>query len=232
MATAAAGLALAGAASAYTPAAHFYSPSGNIECIFNNNEVLKEPQPNTLDCGTFNNHRHVVIIAGQHGGPAYWPQVWTAYFHPGHSPVLAYGSTWTRGGFTCKSTTAGMTCWANSNKLGFTISRSTVTRYPPVPVSSSSRDYITADAMEATFEENGITVNGRHLSWLEVSCIGQGEPNGTALDRNGIPEKRYHLFECDGTLSNNRTAIVHTSIFKWPGRPDRFKYTYQVISII
>lgn len=226
------GLGAGKVALAYSPPTHFYSPSGNIECVFTNLEAAPEPQPNTLDCGTFNNHRAVTIIAEQRGGPPYWPQSWTGVFKPGRSPVLVYGATWKRGGFTCQSESTGMTCFANSSKLGFTISRAGVTRYPVVRASSSSPDYITADAMEATFEENGITVRATHFSWLDVSCLGQGEPNGTALDRNGVPESRYHLFECFGTLGDNRTATVHTQIFKWPGQPNRFKYTVQVISIL
>ena len=227
----AAGLALTGTAHAYTPAAHFYSPSGNIECVFNENDVGKEPQPNTLDCGTFNNHRTAGIDAAQ-GGGFYWLLSWSSEFKPGRSPVLAYGSTWRRGGVTCKSASTGMSCYTSSTGRGFTISRTAVTRYPPARVASSSPDYVTADAMQATFEENGITVSGRHLSWLDAFCVGQGVPNGTASDRNGVAETRYHLFACYGTLSDNRTAIVHTTIQTWPGQPARFKYTYQVISVV
>jgi hypothetical protein len=43
------------------------------------------------------------------------------------SPILAYGSTWKRGGFVCKSTKAGLTCLNRSNR-GFFLSRKSVRR--------------------------------------------------------------------------------------------------------
>lgn len=101
----------------------------------------------------------------------------------------------------------------------------------PVPASTTA-DYITADDMEATFEEKGITIQGRQLTWLQVACIGQGQPNGTGTDRNGIPEDKYHLFLCNGTLSNGRTAIIHVQIYKSPGHPDQFLYRYQVVNVL
>ena len=37
-------------------------------------------------------------------------------------PVLAYGQVWQRGGFTCKSEQAGVTCF-NADRRGFSIAR-------------------------------------------------------------------------------------------------------------
>jgi hypothetical protein len=37
-------------------------------------------------------------------------------------PVLAYGEVWQRGGFTCKSEQAGVTCF-NADRRGFSIAR-------------------------------------------------------------------------------------------------------------
>jgi hypothetical protein len=37
-------------------------------------------------------------------------------------PVLAYGEVWQRGGFTCKSEQAGVTCF-NADRRGFSLSR-------------------------------------------------------------------------------------------------------------
>jgi hypothetical protein len=88
--------------------------------------------------------------------------------------------------------------WRSS---GFTINRNEIKRLP-APKTTTTPAYITADEMEATFEENGLTVQGRHLSWLRLACLGQGVPQGAALDRNGVAEDKCHLFRCTGTLSN------------------------------
>ncbi len=108
--------------------AHFYSPSGNIECVF----TKPGQQQNTLNCGTFNNHVAVVLVADQ---ATFFQQSWSVLernheFVPGHAPVLSYGSTWSRGGFTCRSASTGMTCFTNSTKHGFTIDRNSVVAYP------------------------------------------------------------------------------------------------------
>jgi hypothetical protein len=226
---------LAMGADAVKPPSHFYSPSGNIECTlhegFRHDEVV---------CTTFNNHRAVGVT----DNGLLWTSPTNTYsssfpirFHPGgRTPVLAYDSKWVlrwRGGsFTCTSATTGMTCLARGVRLaGFTINRDGIKRLPAPAATSSTPDYITADSMEATFEENGIDVRAAHYTWLQVGCLGQGQPRGTALDRNGVPEDRYHLFECNGTLSSGKTALVHVEIYTSPGHPDRFRYRYQIISI-
>ena len=143
-------------------------------------------------------------------------------FHPGgRTPVLPYGSKWTlrwqSGSFTCTSAVTGVTCLVRGVRLaGFRIDRNGIKRLPAPTTTSTAPDYITADEMEATFEEKGLVVQGRHFSWLQVACLGQGVPRGTAFDRSGIAEDKYHLFQCTGTLSNNRTALVHVEIFASP----------------
>ncbi len=43
------------------------------------------------------------------------------------APIVAYGSTWKRGGFVCTSTTAGLTC-RNRSSVGFFLSRRSIRR--------------------------------------------------------------------------------------------------------
>ena len=40
----------------------------------------------------------------------------------GSLPVLGYGEVWQRGGFTCKSEQAGVTCF-NTDRRGFSLAR-------------------------------------------------------------------------------------------------------------
>src|SRR5262249_35951839 len=100
-----------------------------------------------VDCLTFNNHKLAQVTTG--GRLKISNGTGVPGFRSGHTPVVAYGSKWTHGSFTCLSASTGVTCYSNVNKHGFTIDRGGITRYPApaAPPSSSSRaEYVLSDA--------------------------------------------------------------------------------------
>lgn len=122
---------LAGAAFGATSSAStlvgFHTPSGNIGCIYSKDGASVflrcdiatgiKPAPNKprsceLDYGSgysmADTGRARVVCAGD------------TVLHQG--PVLKYGTTWRRGGFTCTSRSTGLRC-TNRSRHGFFLSR-------------------------------------------------------------------------------------------------------------
>jgi hypothetical protein len=105
--------------------AFFHLPSKNIGCVYDGSSLrcdvnqLSNPRPPRpkscdLDWGNAFNLRatgHASRLCV--GDTAVDPR----------SPTLAYGRTWSRGGFTCKASTAGLRC-TNRSGHGFFLSRS------------------------------------------------------------------------------------------------------------
>ena len=103
----------------------FTSPTGNIGCYIDRKSVRcdigdrdweppRAPKSCDLDWGNAFNLRatgHASRLCV--GDTAVDPR----------SPTLAYGRTWSRGGFTCKASTAGLRC-TNRSGHGFFLSRS------------------------------------------------------------------------------------------------------------
>jgi hypothetical protein len=103
----------------------FKSPSGNIHCQHFDGEVrcdiaqLSGPiPPKPRDCELDWGRAFAVATDSRsgaricHGDTAMDPSL----------PVLAYGSVWRRGGFTCTSEQTGVTC-SNALGHGFSLSR-------------------------------------------------------------------------------------------------------------
>lgn len=137
----AAALALAAAVLALVPAAanartardvvvFFRTPSGNIGCDYS----VFSPQPATLRCDIRSRLRHPKparprgcrldwgdsLSLTRTGRPVLTCHGDTAIIP--HSHVVAYGTTWKRGGFACASQTTGLTC-RNLAGHGFFLSR-------------------------------------------------------------------------------------------------------------
>lgn len=107
-----------------TKTAGFQTPTGNIHCINYNNQLrcdIKEntaklpPQPKNcpLDWG----NAFGMNLTGKpdricHGDTIISPEY----------PILKYGQTWRKNGFTCTSKTTGLTC-TNRNKKGWELSK-------------------------------------------------------------------------------------------------------------
>jgi|SRR5579871_5708973 len=122
--------ALAGSANARGAAfAQFRTPSGNIGCGYSTGMGPRslrcdiasglKPKPgrpsgckdlNWGDSYTMNAHGGVLITC--HGDTAIDP----------HAKVIAYGKTWSRGGFECWSRTTGLKC-ENASHRGWFLSR-------------------------------------------------------------------------------------------------------------
>jgi PASTA domain len=218
--------------------ARFYSPSHNIECVFHNNEVGSEPQANLLDCGTFNNHKAIEIDSGDGGPHTPFPMSWSNEFRPGEAPVVSYGSTWSRGGFTCRSASTGMTCFVNSTGHGFTIDRNGTSAYPapaspppspPPPPSSSQPQYVLADAVQQALTENGIDDSAGHEQVLTVECSGSGYPGPNKTDQYGISQPTYHIFQCLFSTSTIPGGIMRVDTYAGNGQYD-FTYQYAISS--
>jgi uncharacterized protein DUF6636 len=105
----------------------FQAPSKNIACQFFTSEAQnvlrcdiiemdtrpKRPADCELDWG----HAFEMTAKGNAGRICYSDTVMDASL-----PVLAYGEVWQRGGFTCRSEQAGLTCF-NAMQRGFSLSR-------------------------------------------------------------------------------------------------------------
>jgi hypothetical protein len=108
----------------YGESNHFYSPSGNIECVLLSKTLLA--------CVTFNNGSSAYL--SQTGHARVRPAPAASFFQVGTGIILPYGQYWNCGGagcsglnpFNCQSLTAGMKCSVlaiNGPSHGFTISR-------------------------------------------------------------------------------------------------------------
>jgi hypothetical protein len=123
----AAGGAAFGANDSASTLAGFHTPSGNIGCIYSKDGASvflrcdiatgikpapKKPRSCELDYGSgysmSDTGRARVVCAGD------------TVLHQG--PVLKYGTTWRRGGFTCRSKSTGLSC-TNRSQHGFFLSR-------------------------------------------------------------------------------------------------------------
>ncbi|ESY22293.1 hypothetical protein X751_08965 [Mesorhizobium sp. LNJC395A00] len=106
----------------------FNGPSGNIGCIYTpkGGTSTYEPQDGgpELSCSRVE-PSYVTVILGPNG-PA------TLIKNPGEQGCcsdvakLAYGNSWSKGPFTCQSSTKGLTC-TGSNGHGFFLSKAKVT---------------------------------------------------------------------------------------------------------
>lgn len=127
----AAGLVAAGGADARL--ASFKTPSGNIGCVYDSAsggslrcDILSglKPKPSRprgcdLDWGdslTLARTGRARVLC--HGDTAVLPS----------APILRYGTTWSRGPFTCTSRRAGLTC-ENAAEHGFFLSRQSWQRF-------------------------------------------------------------------------------------------------------
>ena len=106
----------------------FNTPSGNIGCIYTPKGGTSTYQPQDggpeLSCSRVE-PSYVTVILGPNG-PA------TQIKNPGEQGCcsdvakLAYGNSWSKGPFTCQSSTKGLTC-TGSNGHGFFVSKAKVT---------------------------------------------------------------------------------------------------------
>jgi hypothetical protein len=129
-------LAAAASASGASSIAFFRTPSGNIGCIYASafqtfpasvrcdiRSGLKPKPARPKDChldygDSFTLPRSGRAMVTCHGDTAIDP----------HAPVLAYGRTWRRNGFTCTSKAIGLRC-TNTSGHGFFISRARSYRF-------------------------------------------------------------------------------------------------------
>jgi hypothetical protein len=108
----------------------FRMPSNNVFCAY---VVSSSPYAKYLRCdimsgikpkpssrGCVEGSRGVSVDIGVYGKATYECSSDTVYNT--HAPKLNYGKTWQRGGFVCKSTTAGLRC-SNRSAHGFFLSR-------------------------------------------------------------------------------------------------------------
>jgi hypothetical protein len=108
----------------------FRLPSNNIFCAY---VVSSSPDTKYLRCdimsglkpkpsssGCVEGSRGVSADMGVTGRATYQCSSDTVYNT--HAHKLAYGKTWSRGGFTCKSKVSGLTC-TNLSRHGFFLSR-------------------------------------------------------------------------------------------------------------
>ncbi len=110
----------------------FKTPSGNIGCVYTSapaelrcdigsglNPRPAQPASCDLDFGdSLVMPKFGRVGIGCHGDTARDPR----------APILAYGRTWVRGGFSCTSRTTGLTC-RNPGNHGFFLSRESWRRF-------------------------------------------------------------------------------------------------------
>jgi hypothetical protein len=120
----------AGGASAKTVLPAFHSPSGNIRCFLGTTlhcavahaDFAQALQHRCITGPSLDWHGFELPAAGRgritcSGGILYDPETEQPRY-----VNLPYGTTWRRGGFTCRSATAGMTC-RNRGGHGLFLSR-------------------------------------------------------------------------------------------------------------
>ena len=119
--------ALADAAHAQTGPAGFQSPSKNIACQYFDYDrqntircdiaVIETKPRRPADCDLEYGQAFEMNAKGPAGRICYGDTVIDKSL-----PVLAYGEIWQRGGFTCTSEQAGVTCF-NADRHGFSLAR-------------------------------------------------------------------------------------------------------------
>lgn len=110
----------------------FVTPSENIECIYTPAGGTRVYMPVNggpeLSCDRVK-PRYVRLVLGPTGPATIIRNVGDAACC-GSEPVLEYGSSWTRGPFTCKLTRSGLACTREGKTPhGFIISNSAVKAY-------------------------------------------------------------------------------------------------------
>ncbi|MBA2402174.1 MAG: hypothetical protein H0V72_26460 [Bradyrhizobium sp.] len=116
-----------GAANAQSGPPGFLSPSKNIACAY-----FDYDKQNTLRCDIM---EATVTVRRPADCDLEWGKAFEMNAKGGavrlcygdtvmdpKMPVLAYGEVWQRGGFTCKSEQAGVTCF-NADRRGFSLAR-------------------------------------------------------------------------------------------------------------
>ena len=107
----------------------FGTPSGNIGCVYTpaGGTVVYQPVDGgpDLQCDRAQPTYQRVIL-GPHAAAKKYINVGDASCCGGE-PVLAYGSTWAKGGFSCLSTVKGLVCSRGSH--GFKVSKKSITVY-------------------------------------------------------------------------------------------------------
>lgn len=123
---ASAALALTGQAFAST-SPFFESPSRNIGCVIIEGtarcDILTrswKPPARPAKCPHVVNFGQGLIVS--RSGPSRFVCAGDTSMNP-QAPILAYGHTITRGGFSCSSATSGVTCRSTATGHGFFISR-------------------------------------------------------------------------------------------------------------
>lgn len=130
-------LTAAGARAALAATGFFETPSGNIVCLYGDGPGVPTaflecgvasglhpaPSRNAADCKVLDytanrvslspDGRATAIACSGDAGP---------FAAPAATPVLAYGTVWRGGGFSCLSARVGLTC-RNARRHGFFLSR-------------------------------------------------------------------------------------------------------------
>ncbi|MGD9916170.1 MAG: DUF6636 domain-containing protein [Rhizobiaceae bacterium] len=126
----AAAVALGLAASpAFADVEQFHAPSGNVHCGYYSDETITAlrcdiretngPAPAApADCELDWGNAFEMAVESQHAARICHGDT----VADDNSPVLDYGDTWERDGFTCKSETTGMSC-RNAEGAGWDLSR-------------------------------------------------------------------------------------------------------------
>jgi hypothetical protein len=108
----------------------FQTPSGNIGCLFDSGQLRCDissgmiPQPTRLECPSASHWAGVVLERSDSAEPNC---AGDGVVDPS-SPVLRYGSTWTRAGITCVSRRVHLRC-TNEGMEGFTLARAAWTTF-------------------------------------------------------------------------------------------------------
>jgi hypothetical protein len=74
------------------------------------------------------------------------------------------------------------------------------------PARASPPSYITAEQMQASFQENGIQQSGRRQTVLQALCEGVGYAHGS------FPYQRYHIFQCYITTARAQDKLYRVNV--------------------
>lgn len=105
--------------SAHAMGDEFKTPSNNIDCYY-------LPDTATLVCTRYKPDVQTVFLSND-DEPNVGPPETDATHAPAGIPVLAYGKSWKRGSFSCRSEKSGLTC--KSARHGFSMSRAAINYY-------------------------------------------------------------------------------------------------------
>jgi hypothetical protein len=101
----------------------FRTPTGNIHCLIYGGDLRCDMAENTAklppqpkDCNLDWGNAFGMSLTGTASRICHGDTI------AGNHPVLGYGKTWRKNGFTCTSRTTGLTC-TNRNKRGWEISK-------------------------------------------------------------------------------------------------------------